>query len=95
MFLIAVALLNTCLDDFLHRVKRMLNRNSSDSCNAVTYRNVLPSDRIHYLQLGLFVNRFVWFFTTTKEVRCPLLDKLDDDDRKAGSRSVYQCRDQR
>lgn len=59
----------------------------------MTCRTVLPSDRAHYLQLGLFANRFVWLFTTTKEIRCPLLDKQDDDDRKAGVQAMCEFRD--
>ena len=90
-----MALLNTCLDDFLHRVKGLLNRNTSDLWSAITYRTVLPSDRTHYLQLGLFANRFVWLFATTRELSCPLLDKLDDDDRKAGTERLCECRDRR
>ena len=76
VFRTTVFLLNADIDGYLHHIKRLIDKNRYVfamnrfllfalfycSISFCLYgSDILPSDRIHYLSLCNFLNRFVWF----------------------------------
>ena len=92
IFLITVTLLNTCIDDYLSRVKGILDKGLFEFIWVLFSRNILPSDHSHYLQLTAYVNRFVFCFITSSSQDWPLLQSQQDEDMKVSLFPWCYCR---